>query len=709
MRLFSHISRSKVSSTIQVYEYSKSWWADLALKLLGWIRTIFAEGPRQLINALTLYSVMEADIIPHGVKKGEELSAFFKFFENFAAFGKQDRVVAVVLGSMLFTLIIWVFAMLQLLIAGLLYIIYLCHVIGSESGLYGYCKVRVDEKLGKIVATNHKKELERQQKTDTPKPGGLRKGPGSTKPTLARQPTLPISLLDGNVGPNVSIVSRPTDTNGNRVPTLPNVALPERPVRTAVSMDSQSRMGSTRSNQPLPHPPSRSATTSTTDSRITLLNDQAGMGYGGRGAESHHSSTAGSIYTQRSGFDGYEYPESPLSTIVPTTGVPTSAPSRQQIRPPPPTTQPGNGYYRGLRNGVGYQQYSRQVPPRGDHFSEHENQNSYNHPERYNGYNYNRQAENMMWSAGSLYNDQRMISHRGPPPPLRVQSQNSQGQRERYNFTGAASAPPLQSTYPPPPPVPRSSTTVDPHGCYSQSGPSQDPETSLNDFDFGLENKDESIYPKLAEIEMAPQPPTSTSVCGVGQEQNENPDGEWSAQERFSGSCGVDTLKSTSASSTVTANPPQRQSMATQQQYVAYNPSLHTISPPPPQRITSLGPPKRATTLGTETTRAPIDYFNTAATPRRVGTAPPAAQQQSILPAVDYFGARRTPARVGTALSERDLTSTSMLQEEEQSAEAYREWQQPSGPVKRTKTAPVGSVHEAPRPREFGDEAGDRA
>ncbi|RPB20564.1 hypothetical protein L211DRAFT_858695 [Terfezia boudieri ATCC MYA-4762] len=124
----------------------------------GWIRTIFAEGPRQAINALTLYSVMKADIIPHNVKKGEELGAMLKFFQNFAALGKQDRAQALVLGSMLFTLVIWAFAILQLLIAGAMYVIYLCHVIGSESGLYGYCKVRVDEKLGEIVASNHRKD-----------------------------------------------------------------------------------------------------------------------------------------------------------------------------------------------------------------------------------------------------------------------------------------------------------------------------------------------------------------------------------------------------------------------------------------------------------------------------------------------------------------------------------------------------------------------
>lgn len=653
---------------------------------------------------------MEADIIPHGVKKGEELSAFFKFFENFAAFGQQDRMVAVILGSMLFTLIIWVFAMLQLLIAALVYIIYLCHVIGSESGLYGYCKVRVDEKLGKIVATNHRKEMARQQKADTPKPSGFNKGPGSIKPTLARQPTLPLSLLDGKDGSNVSIVSHPTDINGNRVPKLPNVALLERPV--AIPKDSQQRMGSIKSNHSLPHAPSRSATISTTDSRINLLNDQAGMGYGGRGLDSHHSSTAGSIYTQRSGFDGYEYPESPLSTIAPTTGVPTPAPSRQQMRPPP-TAQPGNGYYRGLRNGVGHQQYSRQAPPRGDQFGDHENQNSYNYPDHYNGHHYTGRAEHMMRPAGPLYNDQRMVSSRGLPPPLRSQSQNYQVQRERYNFPGTASAPPLQSTYPPPP---HSFTALNPHESDTHSIPFQEPQTFLNDFDFGLENKNEGLCHKLTAIEMTPQMPPSTSFCEVGKELAQNSDAGGYALERLSSdSCEVDNIKTSeeslepaSVSSAVTANHPRRQSMTTQQRYVAYNPSLHTVSPPS-QCITPVGPPKRATTLATETKREPIDYFNTAATPKRAGTAPPTALQQSTLPEVDYFSARRTPARLGTALSERSLTNTGTLQEEEQGEEAYREWRHPRDPIMSTKAAPAGPVHEAPVPRGFGDEGGDRA
>ncbi|KAF8456028.1 hypothetical protein BDZ91DRAFT_615813, partial [Kalaharituber pfeilii] len=129
----------------------------------GWIRTIFAEGPRQVINGLTLYSVMEADLIPQKVAKGDELNAIITFFKNFGILARQDQAQAVILGAMCFTLIIWVFAMLQLFIAGALYVIYLCHAIGSEEGLRGYCKVRVDEKLGDIVAHNHRKELARQQ------------------------------------------------------------------------------------------------------------------------------------------------------------------------------------------------------------------------------------------------------------------------------------------------------------------------------------------------------------------------------------------------------------------------------------------------------------------------------------------------------------------------------------------------------------------
>ena len=400
---------------------------------------------------------MEADIIPHNVKKGEELGALLKFFENFAALGREDRVQAFVLGSMLFTLVIWVFAILQLLIGGTLYIIYLCHVIGSESGLYGYCKVRVDEKLGDIVASNHRKELARQQKADTSKLGGT-KGSGNPNPILARQPTVPLSLL-GESGV--------VDTNGNRLPKLPNVTELEKPASVASPIETQSRMGSISSDQRRPYGPTRSATSATNDSSRNLLSDQASMGYSGRGLERNPSSTAASIYTQRHGYDNYGNPESPLSMIAPTisapsVGRPTPTPSRQQMRPPPPLAQQGYWGNGGMRNipgmhGQQQQQYSRQGRA---YFGNYDNHSICDSPSeygysgsQYDGYDYNRYEDSRMYPGP--YNNNSQIAIQERQEYSRTQTRNSQRPYEGYNSSAAATpAPPPQSAYAPPQPPP---------------------------------------------------------------------------------------------------------------------------------------------------------------------------------------------------------------------------------------------------------------
>ncbi|KAF8420174.1 hypothetical protein EV426DRAFT_248134 [Tirmania nivea] len=497
----------------------------------GWIRTIFAEGPRQAINALTLYSVMEADIIPRNVKKGEELGAMLKFFENFAALGRQDRVQAFVLGSMLFTLVIWVFAILQLLIAGALYIIYLCHVIGSENGLYGYCKARVDEKLGEIVASNHRKELARQQKADTSKLAEAKRS-GNANATLARQPTVPLSLLEESGATEksiVSIMSHPTDANGNRLPKLPNVAELEKPAPAASQIETQSRIGSTRSSQPQPYGPTRSATSATSDSSKNLLSDQASMGYGGRGLKRNPSSTAASIYTQRSGNDNYGNSESPLTMVAPTMGAPsvgrpTPTPSRQQIRPPPPLAQQGYGGNGGTGHGPGMygqlqQQFGGQGPQRGD-ISNYDNGSNYDSPSnyRYNGdqydeYDYYRYEDNRIYPGAYNNNQIAIPEHQEYTSPVRTQTQHSQCSYGGYNSSSTNTpAPPPQSAYAaplPPPPLSRALTnTFIPRVSDASSNLSRNQSLAsrsdlddsrsthqllLNDFDFELRKKGDGI------------------------------------------------------------------------------------------------------------------------------------------------------------------------------------------------------------------------
>lgn len=164
---------------------------------LAWMRIIFAEGPRQVINALTLYSVMQANLVPTGAHKathGHTLIA--QFFVNVKILASHNREQAAILFGMLFTLIIWVIAAMSLFVAVLFYLTFLCHHIpNKDNGLSKYCRRKIDSRLQKIVGVKVNKALAKvdsSRKVDKSSAAGTGKRP----PQITRQPTLPI--LDTN-------------------------------------------------------------------------------------------------------------------------------------------------------------------------------------------------------------------------------------------------------------------------------------------------------------------------------------------------------------------------------------------------------------------------------------------------------------------------------------------------------------------------------
>ena len=74
-------------------------------RCLGWARVLFAEGPRVVVNTLTLVSVIRADLIPdHEEEALRHLS-------------DHSQVQALIQGTMIFTTIFWLFTVIQLTIA----------------------------------------------------------------------------------------------------------------------------------------------------------------------------------------------------------------------------------------------------------------------------------------------------------------------------------------------------------------------------------------------------------------------------------------------------------------------------------------------------------------------------------------------------------------------------------------------------------------
>ena len=164
----------------------------------GAVRVILAEGPRQVVNALTLYAVMQAKLLDQGTPADHQ-SGVSQFFSNVKALADENYRQAVILSSMLFTLVIWVFSALCLLAAAILYLVFLWHYIPQSDGrLQIYCRRKVDRRLEKIVEhkvkaaieeenrrmekAEKKAELKRQKTGELPPP---------QPPKITRQPTLP--------------------------------------------------------------------------------------------------------------------------------------------------------------------------------------------------------------------------------------------------------------------------------------------------------------------------------------------------------------------------------------------------------------------------------------------------------------------------------------------------------------------------------------
>lgn len=215
----------------------------------GAVRVIVAQGPRQAVNAMTLYAVLGADIIP-----GENIdrSSFDQFWWNIEQLFKENAQQAVIYLAMLFTLVIWVISALSLIFSGIAYITFLWHYVPQRDGrLSVYCRRKVDRRLAKIVEhkvkaaieederkkvkAEQKAELKRQKTGELPPPERpyLKKQPtlpsiGGTTPEAEKKDKLPDFPLvrhdtDASVATLPLYTSRPPTRNEQRQPTLPNI------------------------------------------------------------------------------------------------------------------------------------------------------------------------------------------------------------------------------------------------------------------------------------------------------------------------------------------------------------------------------------------------------------------------------------------------------------------------------------------------------
>ncbi len=96
-----------------------------------WKRLLLADGPRQTINALTLYSFI--------ISKSHEAGQWWYLPKYFS---RDDMVTNGLLVSIIFTVTVFLGSLLLLIIAAILYIPLLCYIQGN---LKEYCCHKVDK------------------------------------------------------------------------------------------------------------------------------------------------------------------------------------------------------------------------------------------------------------------------------------------------------------------------------------------------------------------------------------------------------------------------------------------------------------------------------------------------------------------------------------------------------------------------------------
>jgi Fungal potassium channel len=114
----------------------------MSVLISGWKRLLLAEGPRQVLNAITLYSVAKDQDFSFDIHRYQEV---------------YTTVQGIVMSFMLLTVAIWALSAIRLLVAGILYWPLLCHIRGN---LKEFCCHRVDKRISKLLADK------RQQRRD---------------------------------------------------------------------------------------------------------------------------------------------------------------------------------------------------------------------------------------------------------------------------------------------------------------------------------------------------------------------------------------------------------------------------------------------------------------------------------------------------------------------------------------------------------------
>ncbi|KAH8106112.1 hypothetical protein BXZ70DRAFT_918290 [Cristinia sonorae] len=156
----------------------------------SWKRLLLADGPRQSINALTLYAFILS-------KQSDDTD----WWDIKIYFTGNSFVTTALTITTAFTVLVFAGSLLLLLIAGVCYIPLLCHIQGN---LKEYCCHKVDKRITEIIKRRNKQRLAKAAALAKKEAAGdfshLKNKKGELIAQPLRQPTLPNVSVDDDLG-----------------------------------------------------------------------------------------------------------------------------------------------------------------------------------------------------------------------------------------------------------------------------------------------------------------------------------------------------------------------------------------------------------------------------------------------------------------------------------------------------------------------------
>ncbi|WWC68181.1 uncharacterized protein I206_102104 [Kwoniella pini CBS 10737] len=169
----------------------------------GWKRLLLADGPRQSINALVLYSFAYAN--------GFQTSDIPAYWDNSA-------VTAMLLFAMIATVLIFAGSLLLLIVAAVFYVPLLCYIQGN---LKEYVCHKVDKRISELIKKKQRQRIARNAALEKKMAqGGLKNAKGEVLDTTMPQPTLPQIRLEDDDSGRLEKARRKAERSGSETPGL---------------------------------------------------------------------------------------------------------------------------------------------------------------------------------------------------------------------------------------------------------------------------------------------------------------------------------------------------------------------------------------------------------------------------------------------------------------------------------------------------------